>query len=413
MPSGAAAGRDGRRPGPGTGPRAEPAELAPDGRHVGRCRQLHRLRDHRQDPRVGHGERVAEHLAEGTRTALPVQEGAGLLRHDRDRQHDVGERGDRRVVVLEGDDEAGRLDRPRSASRGIRVVLESDAADDEGREVATAGGVEEVGSAQARRGRAGRQDRCPTPRRPRRARRDRSADGHRAAGRPARRRRAHRARPHDAAPTRARHRSRLASAHGRRGAADAAGDALADHDHGAGLREERTGLVVEGAPGPRPPRPGEPARAGRRPWRVPCWRPRRPTPRGCRSGPPCAGAGTRWATRPRARRRPAGRSARTRGRRRTRSRARRPRRRRGRPPPRRSTAATGSRCCRCRAPRGRTARTRRRPRRCCGRRPGRRRCRGPPRAHGRRRRSPRATRRRAARRSRGSSATRCGPASGS
>ena len=186
-----------------------------------------------------------EGRVEGPHPALPVDEGAGLLRRRGHGQDHVGDLGHRRPAHLERDDEGlgqGLLD------RGQGEVARLDAADHEGPDRPAAGGLDDRGGVAA--GAVGQPDRVPDL-------------GHLGS----RRRVAHRA------PTGQERRR------GRRTRALRAPPA------GGGPR--RAGPRC-GRRGPRRPRgrrapwPGA-RRRGRRPRRR--GRPRRPDPPGCRRGP--------------------------------------------------------------------------------------------------------------------------------
>ena len=350
---GAAARRGPRRrpAGPGGRPSRRPARRAPAGRSGRRC--------------------SVERRVERPAPALPVHEAAGLLGDRGHRQHHVGRVGDRAGPHLQADHEAGS---PRARARAGRVG-------------------------------AGR----PGPRRRRPARRARRCA---AAARIARRR-GRAGRQRGRAPGRGDlGRGPAASSTGRptgqqagqRAGLDRAALAGPARHPGelraGGLGQRDRGGQRAGHARPAARRPGSPRRAGAAPGRgdVGVVEPPRPapsaagsapgaaaagcraawpgrgeasgaiarTPRGRACGPPCAAAGRRSATRPRARSRPAARRGRPRDRRRTRA-----SRCRGRPARRRgsqlllapSAGAPGSRRRWCPARPGRTWRRRRRPQR--------------------------------------------------
>ena len=112
--------------------------------------------------------------------ALPVGERAGLLRHRRDREDHVGQRGDRRFAQLQADHEAGRLD---GGQCGVRIgqVGGVDPADHQRVEVAVAAAAARI-SAVSRPASAGSSATCQAAAELLAGRRDRRPGGHRAAG---------------------------------------------------------------------------------------------------------------------------------------------------------------------------------------------------------------------------------------
>ncbi len=142
--------------------------------------------------------------------------------------------------------------------------------------------------------------------------------GHRAGAHRARRPRGHRAPPPDAAPTRAGHRWSAARSAAARSAPGERGEALTDEDdaaRGEGRRARRVGRAEVGqgrglvAGHGRQQGAAHLGQAARRRGT------RRHTPASCACGRPCAGAGRRSGSRPRARSRRGGRPWRPRGRR--------------------------------------------------------------------------------------------------
>ena len=231
--------------------------------------------------------------------ALPGDEGAGLVGHRRDREHDVGGPGHVGLALLERDHEAGGLER-RTERRGVGRVVGVDAADDQAAELAGRDrGDDRVGVAarlrRAARRRPRRWRRRPGPRR-------RRPVGHRAAGWAGSRSRPHRGRRPGAAPRPAwrrscgRARATAVSAPGTVAIRSPTRITPVAVELDVAVVREAVEITSASAPGTAGDRGCRPSCAGR--W----WRTARPTRPACGArGWPCAGAGRSCRPRPRAR----------------------------------------------------------------------------------------------------------------